>query len=166
MDEEGELSKAYRTTRRVRRPEGQGLNDLYVRFFRMAERRIAERTGQGVVCFISNYSWLDSLSCPGMRERYHGCLSTVIRIDNLQRRPQSSQNTLLMAPDKSPDPSIFAIRGRRSRWASKSALQSQLLCEIRHRAEMRPVEGTSGTGTFGIMLGSEDRLDGADWKQR
>ena len=65
VDEERELSTAYRTTRRVRRPEGQGLNDLYVRFFRMAERRIAEKTGQGVVCFISNYSWLDSLSCPG-----------------------------------------------------------------------------------------------------
>ena len=73
VDEERELSEAYRTTRRVRRPEGQGLNDLYVRFFRMAERRIAEKTGQGVVCFISNYSWLDSLSCPGMRERYLGC---------------------------------------------------------------------------------------------
>ena len=37
VEEERELSEAYRTTRRVRRPEGQGLNDLYVRFFRMAE---------------------------------------------------------------------------------------------------------------------------------
>ena len=42
VDEERELSEAYRTTKRVRRPAGQGLNDLYVRFFRMAERRIAE----------------------------------------------------------------------------------------------------------------------------
>ena len=31
----------------VKKPEGQGLNDLYVRFFRMAERRIAEMTGPG-----------------------------------------------------------------------------------------------------------------------
>ena len=45
VEEERELSEAYRTTKRVRRPEGQGLNDLYVRFFRMAERRIAERRG-------------------------------------------------------------------------------------------------------------------------
>ena len=30
VDEERALSEAYRTTRRVRRPEGQGLNDLYV----------------------------------------------------------------------------------------------------------------------------------------
>ena len=40
VDEERALSEAYRVTKRVRRPEGQGLNDLYVRFFRMAERRI------------------------------------------------------------------------------------------------------------------------------
>ena len=80
VDEERELSEAYRTTRRVRRPEGQGLNDLYVRFFRMAERRIAERTGQGVVCFISNYSWLDGLSFTGMRERYLEAFDA-IRID-------------------------------------------------------------------------------------
>ena len=104
VDEERELSDAYRTTRRVRRPEGQGLNDLYVRFFRMAERRIAEKTGQGVVCFISNYSWLDSLSCPGMRERYLEAFD-VIRIDNLNG---DKYRTGKVAPDGSPDPSIFS----------------------------------------------------------
>ena len=104
VDEERELSAAYRTTRRVRRPEGQGLNDLYVRFFRMAERRIAEKTGQGVVCFISNYSWLDSLSCPGMRERYLDAFD-VIRIDNLNG---DKYRTGKVAPDGSPDPSIFS----------------------------------------------------------
>jgi len=104
VDEERDLSDAYRTTRRVRRPEGQGLNDLYVRFFRMAERRIAEKTGQGVVCFISNYSWLDSLSCPGMRERYLEAFD-VIRVDNLNG---DKYRTGKSAPDGSPDPSIFS----------------------------------------------------------
>ena len=82
VDEERELSEAYRVTRRVRRPEGQGLNDPFVRFFRMAERRIAEKTGRGVVCFISNYSWLDGLSFTGMRERYLEAFD-VIRVDCL-----------------------------------------------------------------------------------
>ena len=104
VDEERELSEAYRRTRRVRRPEGQGLNDLYVRFFRMAERRIAEKTGQGVICFISNYSWLDSLSCPGMRERNLDAFD-VIRIDNLNG---DKYRTGKVAPDGSPDPSIFS----------------------------------------------------------
>ena len=62
VDEERELSEAYRTTKQVRRPEGQGLNDLYVRFFRMAERRIAEKTG-----LAADPSDTDSRSVPSMR---------------------------------------------------------------------------------------------------
>ena len=104
MDEERELSNAYRETKRVRRPQGQGLNDLYVRFFRMAERRIAEQTGQGVVCFISNYSWLDGLSFTGMRERYLEAFDA-IRIDCLNG---DKYKTGKVAPDGSPDPSIFS----------------------------------------------------------
>jgi hypothetical protein len=34
------------------------LDDLYVRFFRLAEKRIAEHGGRGVVSFISNFSYL------------------------------------------------------------------------------------------------------------
>ena len=104
VDEERELSEAYRATKRVRRPEGQGLNDLYVRFFRMAERRIAEKTGQGVVCFISNYSWLDGLSFTGMRERYLEAFDAV-RVDCLNG---DKYKTGKVAPDGSPDPSIFS----------------------------------------------------------
>ena len=104
VDEERGLSDAYRTTKRVRPPEGQGLNDLYVRFFRMAERRIADRTGRGVVCFISNYSWLDGLSFTGMRERYLEAFDAV-RIDCLNG---DKYKTGKVAPDGSPDPSIFS----------------------------------------------------------
>ena len=106
MDEERELSEAYRTTKRVRRPEGQGLNDLYVRFYRMAERRIADKTGRGVICFISNYSWLDGLSFTGMRERFLEAFD-VVRIDCLNG---DKYKTGKVAPDGSPDPSIFSSR--------------------------------------------------------
>ena len=88
----------------MRKPEGQGLNDLYVRFFRMAERRIAEKTGQGIVCFISNYSWLDGLSFTGMRERILQAFDAV-RIDNLNGDKYRTGKT---TPDGSPDPSIFS----------------------------------------------------------
>ena len=104
VDEERELSGAYRTVRRVPRPEGQGLNDLYVRFYRMAERRIAERTGSGVVCFISNHSWLDGLSFTGMRERYMEAFDAV-RLDCLNGDKYRTGKT---APDGTPDPSIFS----------------------------------------------------------
>ena len=109
VEEERELSEAYRTTKRVRRPEGQGLNDLYVRFFRMAERRIAEKTGRGVVCFISNYSWLDGLSFTGMRERYLEAFDAV-RIDNLHGDRIISE----YAPDGRTSETVFALQGQSS----------------------------------------------------
>ena len=107
VEEERELSGAYRTTKQVRRPEGQGLNDLYVRFFRMAERRIAEKTGRGIVCFISNYSWLDGLSFTGMRERYLESFDA-IRIDCLNGDKYKTGKT---TPEGEPDPSIFSTPG-------------------------------------------------------
>ena len=107
VDEERELSQAYRTPKQVRRPEGQGLNDLYVRFFRMAERRIVEKTGQGVVCFISNYSWLDGLSFTAMRERYLEVYDA-IRIDNLHGDRIISE----YAPDGHTSETVFALQGQ------------------------------------------------------
>ena len=107
MDEERELFEAYRATRRVKLHETKGLIDIYVRFFRMAERRIAEKTGRGVVCFISNYSWLDGLSFAGMRERYLEAFD-VIRIDNLNGDKRKTGKT---TPGGAPDPSIFSTPG-------------------------------------------------------
>ena len=109
VDEERTLTDAYRLPKNLnsRKPEGQGLKDLYVRFFRMAERRIAEKTGQGVVCFISNYSWLDGRSFTGMRERYLEAFDAV-RIDCLNG---DKYKTGKVAPDGSPDPSIFSTEG-------------------------------------------------------
>ncbi|MDA8145470.1 MAG: N-6 DNA methylase [Thermaerobacter sp.] len=104
MGEERALSEAYRTTVSSQRPQGQGLNDLYVRFFRMAERRIVEKTGRGVVCFISNYSWLDSRSFTGMRERYLNVFDQ-IWIDCLNG---DRYRTGKLTPTGEPDPSIFS----------------------------------------------------------
>ena len=106
LEEERELSDAYRTTKRAPPPQGQGLNDLYVRFFRMAERRIVEKSGQGIICFISNYSWLDSLSFSGMRERYLEAFSS-IWIDNLHGDRIISE----YAPDGRTSETIFAVQG-------------------------------------------------------
>ena len=107
IDEERELFEVYRTTRNVQLHESKGLIDLYVRFFRMAERRIAEKTGRGIVCFISNYSWLDGLSFAGMRERYMDAFDA-IRIDCLNG---DKYKTGKVTPDGKPDPSIFSTPG-------------------------------------------------------
>ena len=74
----------------------------------MAERRIAEQTGRGVVCFISNYGWLDQLSFTGMRERYLEAFD-VIRVDCLNG---DSRKTGKIAPDGSPEPKHLLDAGR------------------------------------------------------
>ncbi len=102
VDEEKELSDSYRTVKKVQAPQGQGLNDLYIRFFRMAERRIAEKTGRGIVCFISNYSWLDGLSFTGMREHYLDAFD-IVRIDCLNGDTRKGGET----PTGEPDGSVF-----------------------------------------------------------
>ena len=104
VGEERELFEAYRTTRNVQLRGSKGLTDVYVRFFRMADRRIVENTGRGVVCFISNYSWLDRMSFAGMRERYLEVFDA-IRIDCLNGDKRETGKT---APDGTPDPSIFS----------------------------------------------------------
>ena len=106
MQEERDLSSAYRTAKRAPQPQGQGLNDLYVRFFRMAERKIVGGTGRGVVCFISNYSWLDGLSFTGMREHFLDAFDR-IWIDNLHGDRIISE----YAPDGRTSETIFATQG-------------------------------------------------------
>ena len=103
-DEERELSEAYRTTKNVAKPQGQGLNNLSTRFFRMAERQIVEEAGRGVVCFISDYRYLDGLSFPGMRERYLEEFDS-IWIDCLNGDKFATGKT---TPTGEPDPSIFS----------------------------------------------------------
>ena len=104
IGEERTLSDAYRTTQRASKPQGQGLNELYVRFFRMAERRIVEQSGEGVICFISNYSWLEGESHPGMREKYLEVFDR-ITIDCLNG---DKYKTGKQTPTGAPDPSMFS----------------------------------------------------------
>ncbi len=72
----------------------------------MAERRIVEmnQPSQGVICFISNYSWLDGLSFTGMRECYLDRFDR-IWIDCLNG---DKYKTGKLTPDGQPDPSVFS----------------------------------------------------------
>ena len=66
---------------------------------------VAGRSAASV--FISNYSWLDGLSFTGLRERYLEAFDA-IRIDCLNG---DKYKTGKVAPDGSPDPSIFSTEG-------------------------------------------------------
>lgn len=80
------------------------LDDLYVRFFRLAERRIAEKTGKGVVCYISNFSYLSDPSYVVMRRRFLSEFNA-LWFDCLNG---DSRETGKLTPDGKPDPSVFS----------------------------------------------------------
>ena len=80
------------------------LDELYVRFLRLAERRIAEKTGKGIICFISNYSYLGDPSFVVMRERFLKEFDT-LWLDCLNG---DSRETGKLTPYGKPDPSIFS----------------------------------------------------------
>ncbi|MGO9201340.1 MAG: type ISP restriction/modification enzyme [Limisphaerales bacterium] len=85
------------------------LDDLYVRFFRLAERRIAEKTGKGIVCFISNFSYLGDPSFVVMRERFLAEFDT-LWFDCLNG---DSRETGKLTPHGRPDPSVFSTEYNR-----------------------------------------------------
>ena len=80
------------------------LDELYVRFFRIAERRIADVSGKGVIAYISNFSWLERPSFVVMRQRLLQEFD-VMWIDNLNG---DSRETGKQTPDGHPDPSVFS----------------------------------------------------------
>jgi hypothetical protein len=112
IEEERDLTTAYRETiSGLPAPQGQGLNDLYIRFFRIAERRIVgdahvhgNQGGCGIVSFISNNQWLDGLSHVSMRKKYIDTFQSIY-IDNLNG---DKYRTGKITPDGLPDPSAFS----------------------------------------------------------
>jgi hypothetical protein len=80
------------------------LEDLYIRFFRLAERRIAEKTGKGVICYISNFSYLSHPSFLVMRQRFLSEFDA-LWFDSLNG---DSRETGKLTPEGKPDPSVFS----------------------------------------------------------
>lgn len=68
------------------------LDDLYIRFFRLAEERIGQAADYGVVSFISNSSYLAGRSHPIMRESLLSSFDD-IWIDNLHGNRLASERT-------------------------------------------------------------------------
>ena len=85
------------------------LDELYARFMRIAERQIAEHTQQGIICYISSYSYLSDPSFVIMRERLHESFDKAW-IDSLNG---DSRETGKRTPAGLPDPSIFSTERNR-----------------------------------------------------
>ncbi|MCX6842896.1 MAG: N-6 DNA methylase, partial [candidate division WOR-3 bacterium] len=82
------------------------LDDLYVRFFRLAEHRIGDMTGRGVVCYISNHSWVSDPSFVILRRRLLAGFDN-FWIENTHGNRKISE----YAPDGRTSETVFAIPG-------------------------------------------------------
>ena len=80
------------------------LDELYVRFLRLGERRIAEMSQEGVLAYVSSYSYVADPSFVVVRERLAQHFDR-IWIDSLNG---DSRETGKVAPNGRPDPSVFS----------------------------------------------------------
>ncbi|HJX50220.1 MAG TPA: type ISP restriction/modification enzyme, partial [Candidatus Nanoarchaeia archaeon] len=85
------------------------LDDLYIRFFRLAERRIVEKSGQGIICYISNFSYLREPSFVIMRKKFLDGFDK-LWIDCMNG---DSRETGKITPEGKPDPSVFSTEQNR-----------------------------------------------------
>ena len=113
---EEKISKRGPPPKRIRHyrlsdPESKGgwgikkfnLDDLYIRFFRIAERRIV-KGGKGIVSYISNHSWVSEPSFVILREQLLKSFDK-FWIENLHGNRKISE----YAPDGRTSETIFAI---------------------------------------------------------
>jgi hypothetical protein len=80
------------------------LQDDYVKFIRWGQWRI-ERTGAGVLAFITNHGYLDNPTFRGMRQSLMSCFSEIYVLDL-----HGSSKKKERAPDDAPDENVFDIR--------------------------------------------------------
>lgn len=80
------------------------LDDLYIRFFRIAERLIADMRGLGIVCYISNFSYLGDPSFVVFRE----CLLSEFDALWFDCMNGDSRETGKRTPWGAADPSVFS----------------------------------------------------------
>ncbi len=85
------------------------LDDLYVRFVRLAERQIVESSGRGVVCYISSFSYLGDPSFVVLRERLQNGFDK-FWFDCLNG---DSRETGKTTPEGLPDPSVFSTESNK-----------------------------------------------------
>jgi hypothetical protein len=79
------------------------LNDDYVKFIRFGQWRI-QKTGQGILAFITNHAWLDNPTFRGMRQQLMQTFDE-IRIMDLHGNSKKKER----CPDGSKDENVFDI---------------------------------------------------------
>lgn len=84
--------------------QAKWLQDDYVKFLRFGQWRI-EHTGQGILAFVTNHTYLDSSTFQGMRQQLMNAFTDIYVLDL-----HGNTNKLERAPDGGVDRNVFDIR--------------------------------------------------------
>ena len=99
------LMDTYKVSAELKRPaQAKWLSDDYVKFIRMSESLI-ERSGEGVLGFVTNHSYLDNPTFMDMRRSLQHSFDDIFILD-LHGNSKKKE----VAPDGSPDRNVFDIQ--------------------------------------------------------
>ena len=124
------------------------LNDDYAKFMRLANWQI-ERTGQGVVGFITNHSYLDNPTFRGMRESLTATFPIIYLLD-LHGNAKKGEHT----PDGGKDENVFDIQqGVAISLFAQASWTGLRRCS--HADLWGGRERNGGTGKYGYLVGHD-----------
>ena len=94
---------------RLQEKNSKWLNDDYVKFIRYGQYHI-DRTGEGVLAYINNHSFLDNPTFRGMRWSLLHSFDVIYIIDLHGNNTACSAKKKEVSPDGSPDKNVFDIQ--------------------------------------------------------
>ena len=138
--------------------QAKWLSDDYVKFIRFAQWRI-ERTGEGVLGFVTNHSYLDNPTFRGLRKSLMDAFDEIYLLD-LHGNSKKKER----APDGGKDENVFDIQqGVAIGLFVKRADGANGLAEVFHADLWGEREADSDGGKYGWLAANE--LNTTDWKQ-
>ena len=125
------------------------LNDDYVKFIRFAQWRI-ERTGEGVLGFVTNHGYLDNPTFRGMRQSLMAAFDEIHLLDlhgNARRKER--------APDGGPDQNVFDIQQGVAIGLFVKRKDGAGPARVFHADLWGPREGGADGGKYGQLDGND-----------
>ena len=135
-------------------PNPKWLNDDYVKFIRFAQWRI-NRTGEGVLAFVTNHNYLNNPTFRGMRQSLLETFDDIWILD-LHGNAQRKERT----PDGSPDQNVFDIQLGVAISIFVKTGDSRSPATVRH-ADLWGDRGDDTTGKYGWL--SDNSIDSTRW---
>ena len=133
------------------------LNDDYVKFIRFAQWRI-ERTGEGVLGFVTNHGYLDAPTFRGMRQSLMATFDEIHMLD-LHGNARKKER----APDGGPDQNVFDIQQGVAIGLFVKRKDGAGKARVFHHDLWGPREGSADGGKYGYL--AKNDVETTEWTE-